>query len=103
PHVALALRPRIALGIRRGPVVDDPGVLRPRPSPFARDPVLLGMGLLSSRLVDAFLVDAAVDPRAARCRAVGLELVVAGQERSVGLATGDLLQDVLGIRLVVSS
>src|SRR5205807_8841753 len=94
-------RPRVPVRIRRGAVVDDPRVLRPRPPPLVGDPVLLGLGLASRRLVDAVLVDPAVDPRATGGRAVILERVVAGQERSVRGATADLLQHRFGVRLVV--
>src|SRR5581483_2797494 len=85
PDVALALRPRLAGGIGRGAVVDDPRVLRPRPAPLVRDPVLLAVGPAARGLVDAVPVDAAVDPRPRRRRAVRLERVVAVEERAVGL------------------
>src|SRR4051794_23119807 len=76
PDVLLALGPRLALRIRRGTVVEDPAIARPRPGPLASDPVLLPVRLLTRRLVDAVLVDARVDPGAAGGRPVGLELLV---------------------------
>src|SRR5690349_7560104 len=63
PYVALALGPRPPLRVGRGAVVDDAAVFGPGPTPFIGDPVLLGAGLLAVCLVDAVLVDAAVDPR----------------------------------------
>jgi hypothetical protein len=101
PRVALALGPRPALRVRRGAVVDDPDVLRPRPPPLVGDPVLLGVRPAARRLVDAVLVDPAVDPRSARCPTIRLQIVVAGEERAVGAPAGDLLQDVLGVRLAL--
>jgi hypothetical protein len=44
-----------------------------------------------------------VDPGAAGGRAVPFKLVVAREERAVGLATGDLHEHVLGVWLVVWS
>src|SRR5205807_8309901 len=89
PHVALALGPGLSVGVGGRAVVEDPRVLRPRPPPLARDPVLLGARPATRGLVHPVGVDSRMDPRAARRRAVGLEVVVAGAERAVGLTPAD--------------
>src|SRR6185295_2396344 len=43
PDVLLALGPRLAIRVGRGAVVEQARVGRPRPPPFAGDPVLLRM------------------------------------------------------------
>ena len=101
PDVLLALRPRLAVGIGGRAVVEDAAIGGPRPPPLRGDPVLLGARVAAGRLVDAVGVDAGVDPRAARGRAVVGEVLVLGDERAVGLATVDLAQNGVGVRLVV--
>src|SRR3954447_9385119 len=101
PDVPLALGPRPALGVSRGAVVEDSRVGGPGPAPLARHPVLLGPRLLARRLVGALLVNAGVDPRAARGRAVLLELLVLRDQLTLGVAAVDLPQHCLGIRLLV--
>ncbi len=76
PDIALALRPGPALGVGRGPVVEDAPVVGPGPAPLGRDPALLGPGLAPVGLVDLVGVDPRVDPAAAGGRAVGLQLQV---------------------------
>ena len=92
PDVALALGPRPPVGVGRGAVVELARVGRPRPAPFAGDPVLLGVRASAGGLVDAVGVDARVQPRAAGGRAVVLELLVLRHERAVRVAAVDLLQ-----------
>src|SRR4030095_5004622 len=65
PDVALALRPGLAVGVGRGPVVEDPPVGRPGPAPLGRDRPLLAGRLAAGGLVDLAGVAAAVDPAAA--------------------------------------
>ena len=101
PGVALALRPRVPLGIGRGAVVEDARVQGPRPTPLRGDPVLLGVRLAARGLVDAVPVDPAVDPRAAAGGSVGLQVLVLGEANAVGVAAVDLSQHRLGVGLVV--
>src|SRR5205814_7007369 len=79
----LALRPRPPLRVGGGVVVEDAAVRRPGPRPLERVQVLLPPRLAPRRLVPLVLVDAAVDPAAARRRPVGLQLGV-GREGPVG-------------------
>src|SRR4029453_2249066 len=65
PHIALPLRPGPALGVGRGPVVEDAPVVGPGPAPLGGDPALLGPGLAPVGLVDLVGVDPRVDPAAA--------------------------------------
>src|SRR5260370_3850333 len=51
PDQRLALAPRLAFEIGRGPVVQDPPVEGPRPAPFRCDPALLGTRLAAGGLV----------------------------------------------------
>ncbi len=99
PDVALALRPRVAVRVGRRAVVEDPPVGRPRPAPLVGDPVLLAARLPARRPVDAVGVDPRVDPRAAARRAVLGERLISGDERAVGPAAVDLLQDGRRVRL----
>src|SRR5207247_1359711 len=79
PDVALALRPRRPVRIRGRAVVEEPTVHRPRPAPFERARGLLPVRPLARRLVYVVRERPAVDPAAARRRAVGLQELVAGQ------------------------
>ena len=90
PDVALALGPRVSLGVGGRAVVEDVAVARPCPAPLGRDPVLLGVRLLARRLVDAVLVDAGMDPGAARRRPIIGEVLVLRDERAVAVAAVDL-------------
>src|SRR6266702_6056064 len=101
PDQGLALAPRLAIRVGRGPVVEDPPVGRPGPAPFRGHPVLLAAGLTPGRLVDPAGVDAAVDPAAAGGGSVVGELLVGGQWLPAGAAAVDLRQHRLGIRLGV--
>ena len=99
PDQRLALAPRLAVGVGRGAVVQDPPVGRPGPAPLRRDPALLGSRLAPRGLVHAVGADAAVDPAAAGRGAVGLELGVGGQRLAVGVPAVDLGQHGVGGRL----
>src|SRR5439155_6109626 len=83
PDQLLALRPRLALGIRRGAVVENPAVQRPGPAPLLRDPVLLLAGHLARGLVLLVRVGADVEPAARRRRAVALQVGVGSERRAV--------------------
>ena len=99
PDQRLALAPRLAVGVGRGAVVQDPPVGRPGPAPLRRHPALLGSRLAPRRLVHAVGPDPAVDPAAAGGRSVVLELRVGGQRLPVGVPAVDLGQHGLGRRL----
>ena len=99
PDVLLPLAPRLALGVGRGTVVEDPAVQRPRPAPLGGHRVLLLARLAPGGLVDLVGVDAAVDPAAAGRRAVVLHLHVARQRRAVRAHAVDLAQHRLGVRV----
>ena len=71
----LRSRPRLAVGVGRGAVVEDAAVGRPRPAPLRRDPALLATrGLRRAVWFTPSCVAAGVDPAAARGRAVVLQL-----------------------------
>src|SRR5204863_7649022 len=101
PDVALALRPRLAVGVGRRAVVEDSGVRGPRPAPLPGDPVVLSPRLLAGRLVDVVRIDAGVGPGPAARRAVVLQLLVLRDELAVGPAAVDLAQHRLRVRVVV--
>src|SRR5207237_9924814 len=65
----LALRPRLAVRIGGGAIVEDAAVVRPRPGPLLRHPVLLASRLAPRRLVHSVLAAAALDPAARGCGA----------------------------------
>src|SRR5581483_6530012 len=94
-------RPRLAVGIGGGAVVEEAAVRRPSPRPLGGDvAVLLPVRLLARRLVDPVLEAAGVDPAAAERRAVVLQLRIAGEELAGrDLLAADLLQDGLGVGL----
>src|SRR5690606_21659477 len=92
PQVGLPLAPRPAFRVRRGPVVEDAAVARPRPPPLRRHPRLLAAWPSPGRLVDPAGVAAAVDPAAARRAAVVLQLRVRGQCRAVRADAADLTE-----------
>src|SRR5205085_5594511 len=83
PDELLALRPRLAVRIGGGAVVEDAAVVRPRPGPFLGHPVLLASGLSPRGLVDAVLAAAAIDPATASRRAVRLQLGVGGERVAI--------------------
>src|SRR5206468_2247048 len=102
PDVALALRPRLAVGRGGRAVVEDAAVAGPRPAPLVGDPVLLVARCLACRLIDAVLVDAGMDPRPARGRPVLAQLLVLLDVAAVlPVDAADLHQHHVGVRLVV--
>src|SRR5215208_2978727 len=103
PDVFFPLRPRLALGVCGGAVVEDAAVGGPHPAPLGRDVVLLGPGLAAGSLVHAVGVDAGVDPTPARSRAVFLEVEEAANRLAgLHLVAADLLEDALYVRLLAS-
>ena len=86
PDVSLALGPRPALGVRRGAVVEQATVCRPRPPPLRRHPAAGGVEvarLAPPRLVDAVAHHAGVDPAAAGGAPVRAERAEAGHRLAV--------------------
>src|SRR5438270_7033381 len=92
PHVLLPLRPRLPVGIGGRAVVEDPLVRGPRPAPLGRDWSLLPMRFLARGLVLFLLEGAAVDPAAARGRAVVGKLLVPRERLPVRADSVDLAQ-----------
>ena len=100
PDELLALRPGAAVGIGRGPVVEDPAVGRPGEGPAGVIGVLAGpVGLARARDVVAVArVDAAIHPAAAGGGAVVLQCLVARDLLAVrDRVAVDLAEDRLGI------
>src|SRR4029079_8054120 len=73
PDEPLALRPRLALGVGGGAVVEDAPVRGPGPRPVRGHPTLLARGRAPRRLFRLAGEAAAVDPAAAGGRAVVLQ------------------------------
>ena len=103
PHILLAFRPRLPIGVGRGAVVQDATVGRPCPSPFGGHPVLLRARPTTAGLVDALCVATAVDPTTTPRRPVVLELGVGAQRLAVRVRAIDLGQHRLSTRVVVNS
>src|SRR3984957_13118311 len=106
PDQFLALRPRPPLGVGRGAVVQHADIVRPGEAPLRLDWVIRDLafvGTVAARLRE----DAAIDPAAARRRAVVLQLRVAAHKtRTPGARIGFiqpvtvyLHEDLLKIRL----
>ena len=71
------LRPRVALQIRRAAVVHLPAIGGPGESPAEGDPIIalaIGGVVVAARMLRRGRIDAAVDPRSTRRRAVVLEV-----------------------------
>ena len=83
PDELLALRPRLPVGIRRGAVVEEAPVRRPRPRPLERGVVLLPVRLAPRRLVLAVGEDAAVDPAPAAVEPSAFSSLYADERRAV--------------------
>src|SRR5205814_8584907 len=98
---ALALRPRLPLGIGRGTVVEDAPVRRPCPRPLERRVRLLPVRLSPRGLVLAVAEHAAVDPAPAGRRAVRLQQLVGRERLTLVVPAVDLGEDGLGARLLV--
>src|SRR5579871_2391907 len=99
PHVALLLRPWVAVHISGGAVIDDAAVQRPRPAPFGSDPTLLLARSSSCGLVLLVRKRTAVDPAAAGCRAVGFELRVTREGPAFRVPPIDLAENGIRTRL----
>src|SRR5207237_3317015 len=96
PHILLALRPRLAFGVGRRPVVEESTVHGPRPGPLGRHPVLLPVGCAPRRLVLLLGVATAVDPDAAARRPVGLQRLIAREGLPIAVPAVHLAQDGVG-------
>src|SRR5262245_59079102 len=66
PDILLVFRPRPSLRIGRCPVVKNPPIARPGPTPFRSYPILLVMRLSASGLVDPIGIAAGIDPATTR-------------------------------------
>ena len=92
PDVAFPLRPRLAGRVGRGAVVEDATVRGPRPRPLERHPALLPVRRATGRAVLVAGMDPAIDPAAARRRAVGLQLGEGRERATLRVDTVDLAQ-----------
>src|ERR1700728_2658403 len=93
PDQFFTLRPGPSFGVGRGPVVQDADIVWPGEAPLRLDGVIRDLALV--RTVAARLgEDTAVDPAAACCRAVVLQLRIAADKTRPPGARVDFIQPV---------